>query len=205
MDWIHKSSTPCLDSVPANAPPLQRQDRLLVCHSSPADVDMDLREVYFLILHFLSNGPCDRTFGPLRDEILEKGLLPRRYHSSWSRSGTFTAPADDAISLPLTYDNLVERFLLLLLLPCLFQMSSCNVTCVWSIRILLAQLFSPSITSCLFSGQVSSYWKGSLGEASQTTHFKPTFSFTPETWRTYSYCCWCSYAIGIWLLFTCPS
>uniref|UniRef100_M4DY01 BRWD/PHIP N-terminal domain-containing protein n=1 Tax=Brassica campestris TaxID=3711 RepID=M4DY01_BRACM len=74
---------------------------------------MDLREVYFLILHFLSNGPCDRTFGPLRDEILEKGLLPRRYHSSWSRSGTFTAPADvhdDAISLPLTYDNLVERY-----------------------------------------------------------------------------------------------
>lgn len=125
MDWIHKSSTPCLDtssSVPANVPPLQRQDRL-ACHSSPADVDMDLREVYFLILHFLSNGPCDRTFGHLRDEILEKGLLPRRYHSWWSRSGTCTARADvdddDGISLPLSYDNLVERlvsFLLLLLL-----------------------------------------------------------------------------------------
>nr|VDD16542.1 unnamed protein product [Brassica oleracea] len=115
MDWIHKS-TPCLDtssSVPANVPPLQRQDRL-ACHSSPADVDMDLREVYFLILRFLSNGPCDRTFGHLRDEILEKGLLPRRYHSWWSRSGTCTARPDvdddDGISLPLSYDNLVERY-----------------------------------------------------------------------------------------------
>ncbi|XP_018484032.2 uncharacterized protein LOC108854865 [Raphanus sativus] len=113
MDWIHKSSTPCMDtssSVPANVP-LQRQERL-VCHSSsPADVDMDLREVYFLILHFLSTGPCDRTFGHLRDEILEKGLLPRRYHSWWSRSGTCTGRADDdGISFPLSYDNLVERY-----------------------------------------------------------------------------------------------
>ncbi|KAF3581756.1 hypothetical protein DY000_02036135, partial [Brassica cretica] len=142
MDWIHKSSTPCLDtssSVPANVPPLQRQDRL-ACHSSPADVDMDLREVYFLILHFLSNGPCDRTFGHLRDEILEKGLLPRRYHSWWSRTGTCTARPDDddhGISLPLSYDNLVERlvsFLLLLLIICLAHTflkcsAICHVTC----------------------------------------------------------------------------
>ncbi|KAJ0259076.1 WD40 domain-containing protein [Hirschfeldia incana] len=112
MDWIHKSSTPCLDtssSVPAIVP-LQLQDRL-VSHSSPADVDMDLREVYFLILHFLSTGPCHRTFGHLRDEILEKGLLPRRYHSWWSRSGTCTGrPDDDGISFPLSYDHLVERY-----------------------------------------------------------------------------------------------
>ncbi|CAN8285870.1 unnamed protein product [Cochlearia groenlandica] len=116
MDWIHKS-TPCMETlnlenaVQGNVP-LQRQERL-VPHSSLTDVDMDLREVYFLILHFLSTSPCEQTFGHLRDEILEKGLLPRRYHSWWSRNGTCTGRADDVddgISLPLSYDNLVERY-----------------------------------------------------------------------------------------------
>uniref|UniRef100_A0A1J3FDP3 PH-interacting protein n=1 Tax=Noccaea caerulescens TaxID=107243 RepID=A0A1J3FDP3_NOCCA len=114
MDWIHKS-TPCMEasnlanSFQGNAP-LQRQERL-VSRSLLTDVDMDLREVYFLILHFLSTGPCEQTFSHLRDEILEKGLLPRRYHSWCSRSGTCSGLADDdGISLPLSYDNLVERY-----------------------------------------------------------------------------------------------
>lgn len=114
MEWIHKSTSCMETSNLANAVqgnvPLQRQERL-VSHSLLTDVDMDLREVYFLILHFLSTGPCERTFGHLRDEILEKGLLPRRYHSWWSRSGTCSGCADDdGISLPLSYDNLVERY-----------------------------------------------------------------------------------------------
>ncbi|XP_020884424.1 PH-interacting protein isoform X2 [Arabidopsis lyrata subsp. lyrata] len=111
MDWIHKS-TPFLETsnlanlVQGNVPLAPHES-----HSSLTDVDMDLREVYFLILHFLSTGPCERTFGHLRDEILEKGLLPRRYHSWWSRSGTCSGRADDdGISLPLSYDNLIERY-----------------------------------------------------------------------------------------------
>ncbi|AEC10837.1 putative transcription factor WD40-like family [Arabidopsis thaliana] len=111
MDWIHKS-TPFMEPsnlaklVQGNVP-LQPHDS----HSSLTDLDMDLREVYFLILHFLSIGPCERTFGHLRDEILEKGLLPRRYHSWWSRSGIYSGRADDdGISLPLSYDNLIERY-----------------------------------------------------------------------------------------------
>ncbi|KAG7530890.1 Bromodomain-like superfamily [Arabidopsis suecica] len=111
MDWIHKSTSFMETSNMANLVqgnvPLEPQER----HSSLTDVDMDLREVYFLILHFLSTGPCQRTFGHLRDEILEKGLLPRRYHSWWSRSGTCSGRADDdGISLPLSYDNLIERY-----------------------------------------------------------------------------------------------
>lgn len=160
MDWIHKSSTPCMDtssSVPANVP-LQRQERL-VCHSSsPADVDMDLREVYFLILHFLSTGPCDRTFGHLRDEILEKGLLPRRYHSWWSRSGTCTGRADDdGISFPLSYDNLVERLVFFLLTSFIVELLrrpshtllKCSDIChVWSIRILHAVFEGFHFSNC---------------------------------------------------------
>lgn len=111
MDWIHKSTsfmeTSNLANLVQGNVPLESQER----HSSLTDVDMDLREVYFLILHFLSTGPCERTFGHLRDEILEKGLLPRRYHSWWSRSGTCSGRADDdGISLPLSYDNLIERY-----------------------------------------------------------------------------------------------
>ena len=152
MDWIHKS-TPFMEPsnlaklVQGNVP-LQPHDS----HSSLTDLDMDLREVYFLILHFLSIGPCERTFGHLRDEILEKGLLPRRYHSWWSRSGIYSGRADDdGISLPLSYDNLIERygffffFLLhssiveLLWKPC-HSLLKCAVTCL-STCVLLCHYF----------------------------------------------------------------
>ncbi|KAM0954425.1 putative transcription factor WD40-like family [Dioscorea sansibarensis] len=75
------------------------------------DVDIDLSEVYFLIMHFLSSGPCKRTCGQLWNELLEHQLLPRRYHAWYSRSGTGTADEnDDGISLPLCYLKLVERY-----------------------------------------------------------------------------------------------
>lgn len=125
MKWIPKSTpfmeTSNLAHVVQGNVPLEPHERL-VCRSSLTDVDMDLREVYFLILRFLSTGPCERTFGHLRDEILEKGLLPRRYHSWWSRSGTCSGRADDdGISLPLSYDNLVERYSYFVLLTPLFH------------------------------------------------------------------------------------
>ncbi|THU56539.1 hypothetical protein C4D60_Mb11t18290 [Musa balbisiana] len=46
-----------------------------------ADVDIDIREIYFLIMHFLSSGPCKRTYGQFWNELLEYQLLPRRYHA----------------------------------------------------------------------------------------------------------------------------
>ncbi|XP_042055216.1 bromodomain and WD repeat-containing protein 1-like isoform X2 [Salvia splendens] len=87
----------------ANEADLQRRP-------TEADVDIDLREVYFLIMHFLSAGPCHRTYGQFWNELLEHQLLPRRYHSWYSRSGLPSGNEnDDGISFPLSYNKLVER------------------------------------------------------------------------------------------------
>ncbi|RCV45152.1 hypothetical protein SETIT_9G430500v2 [Setaria italica] len=74
-------------------------------------VDIDMREVYFLIMHFLSHGPFKRTFGELCNELLEHQLLPRRYHGWYSRGGFHSGEEnDDGISLPLDYAKLAERY-----------------------------------------------------------------------------------------------
>lgn len=90
-----------------------------------ADVDIDLREVYLLIVQFLSAGPCKRSFEHLLNELLENQLLPRRYHAWFSRSGTRSGNDDDVdddgISLPLSYDKLVERYIyifIFIFFPC---------------------------------------------------------------------------------------
>uniref|UniRef100_A0A2P2LT79 Bromodomain and WD repeat-containing protein 1 n=1 Tax=Rhizophora mucronata TaxID=61149 RepID=A0A2P2LT79_RHIMU len=75
------------------------------------DVDIDPREVYFLIMHFLSAGPCHKTCGQFWNELLEHQLLPRRYHAWYSRSGVHSGDEDDdGISLPLNYNNLAKRY-----------------------------------------------------------------------------------------------
>ncbi|KAL8128476.1 hypothetical protein V2J09_017631 [Rumex salicifolius] len=75
------------------------------------EVDIDLREVYFLIMHFLSSGPCQRTCGQLWNELLEHNLLPRRYHAWYSRCGVPSGNEhDDGLSFPLSYNKLVERY-----------------------------------------------------------------------------------------------
>lgn len=75
------------------------------------DVDIDLREVYFLIMHFLSAGPCRRTFGLFWKELLDHQLLPRRYHASYSRNSVpCRDEKDDGMSFPLSYNMLTERY-----------------------------------------------------------------------------------------------
>ncbi|KAJ7977653.1 Bromodomain and WD repeat-containing protein [Quillaja saponaria] len=87
------------------------QDVIATGHAVETELDIDIREIYFLIMHFLSAGPCQRTFGQFCDELLENQLLPRRYHAWFSRNA---APSgdddDDGISFPLNYNNLVERY-----------------------------------------------------------------------------------------------
>lgn len=76
-----------------------------------ADVDIDIREIYFLIMHFLSAGPCQRTSGQFWNELLEHQLLPRRYHAWYSRSGALSGHENDnGDSFPLSYGKLVERY-----------------------------------------------------------------------------------------------
>ncbi|KAB2065130.1 hypothetical protein ES319_A09G069400v1 [Gossypium barbadense] len=78
--------------------------------SKKHNVDVDLREVYFLIMHFLSTGPCKRTCGQFWNELLENQLLPRRYHAWYSRKGEDSGHEnDDGLSFPLSYAQLVER------------------------------------------------------------------------------------------------
>jgi PH-interacting protein len=73
-------------------------------------VDIDMRELYFLIMHFLSHGPFKRTLGELCNELQEHQLLPRRYHAWYSRGGFHSGEKnDDGVSLPLDYLKLVER------------------------------------------------------------------------------------------------
>ncbi|XP_052191480.1 uncharacterized protein LOC127800733 [Diospyros lotus] len=80
-------------------------------NTSETDVDIDLGEVYFLIMHFLSAGPCHRTYGQLWNELLEHQLLPRRYHAWYSRSGVRSGDEnDDGLSFPLSYNQLAERY-----------------------------------------------------------------------------------------------
>lgn len=81
-------------------------------HFVAMDVNVDLREVYFLIMHFLSLGPCKKTFRKFWDELQEHELLPRRYHAWYSRSGECSGHEnDDGISFPLNYEDLVNRYL----------------------------------------------------------------------------------------------
>ncbi|XP_047969785.1 PH-interacting protein [Salvia hispanica] len=74
------------------------------------DIDVDLREIYFLIMHFLSSGPCLKTFGQFHEELLEHELLPRRYHGCYSRDAACRDENDDGKSFPLTYENLSRRY-----------------------------------------------------------------------------------------------
>ncbi|KAL9168330.1 hypothetical protein ABFS82_04G008000 [Erythranthe guttata] len=75
------------------------------------DVDVDHREIYFLIMHFLSAGPCQKTLGKLWEELLEHKLLPRRYHAWYSRSGAVCGDENcDGNSFPLNYNNLAGRY-----------------------------------------------------------------------------------------------
>eukprot|EP01018_Ginkgo_biloba_P012106 Gb_38814 [translate_table: standard] len=72
--------------------------------------EVDTREVYFLIMHFLSGGPCQRATGQLWNELLQHKLLPRRYHAWYSRAGKPSGDEDDdGTSFPLCYSQVVER------------------------------------------------------------------------------------------------
>lgn len=85
-------------------------DSALQRRPTESNVDVDLREVYFLIMHFLSAGPCHRTYGQFWNELLEHQLLPRRFHAWYSRSGAPSGDEnDDGISFPLSYNKLVDR------------------------------------------------------------------------------------------------
>ncbi|KAF6156947.1 hypothetical protein GIB67_039708 [Kingdonia uniflora] len=76
-----------------------------------AVVDIELRELYFLIMHFLSEELFQRTYGQFWNELLKHQLLPRRYHAWYSRKGERSGDEnDDGLSLPLNYNQLVQRY-----------------------------------------------------------------------------------------------
>lgn len=75
------------------------------------DIDIDVREIYFLIMHFLSSGPFQKTVEELSKELLEHELLPRRYHAWYSKNGALAGDEYvDGNSFPLNYDSLVGRY-----------------------------------------------------------------------------------------------
>jgi len=89
----------------------KKTERDKACQNHNMDVDIDLREVYFLIMHFLSAGPCHKTYLQFWNELLEHELLPRRYHAWYSKTGACSGDKDDdGLSFPLNYNMLVERY-----------------------------------------------------------------------------------------------
>ncbi|KAE8685834.1 bromodomain and WD repeat-containing protein 3-like isoform X4 [Hibiscus syriacus] len=108
---------PSSDSPPVKMKPLRFSTKVQAQianaetnDSEKRDADVDLREVYFLIMHFLSVSPCKRTYGQLWNELLENQLLPRRYHAWYSRAGEHSGQEnDDGMSFPLSYAQLVQR------------------------------------------------------------------------------------------------
>lgn len=112
--------SPSADARSANMKPLKfsrksnEKTQFAVTEGSQMEpeVDIDLREVYFLMMHFLSAGPCQRTYGQFWNELLEHQLLPRRYHAWYSRTGVLSGDEnDDGSSFPLSYNKLVERYI----------------------------------------------------------------------------------------------
>lgn len=117
-------------------------------HTVEPDVDIDLREVYFLIMHFLSVGPCHKTCGHFWNELLEHQLLPRRYHAWYSRNGVASGHAnDDGMSFPLSYNNLVERYTICFLYC--FNICDCSIN-IGQIISLLFWLQSIVSSICYF-------------------------------------------------------
>jgi hypothetical protein len=114
----HPSGDAASISMPVLDFPCQELERVNPVNSvmsadvaTMADVDIDMREIYFLIMHFLSRGPFKRTLGELCNELLGHRLLPRRYHAWYSRGGFHSGEEnDDGISLPLGYQKLAERY-----------------------------------------------------------------------------------------------
>ncbi|XP_042432587.1 bromodomain and WD repeat-containing protein 1-like isoform X2 [Zingiber officinale] len=102
------------DETPTTVAPLKFSRRMFEKLNSVDQrmtPEIDIREVYLLIMHFLSSGPCKRTYEQLQNELLEHKLLPRRYHAWYSRSGAPSGDEDDdGLSLPLCYIKLTQRY-----------------------------------------------------------------------------------------------
>lgn len=78
---------------------------------SENNVEVDIAEVYFLIMHFLSSGPCQRAFVQLSNDVLLHKLLPRRFHVLPSRGEKHAVDeGDDGMSSPLSYANILVRW-----------------------------------------------------------------------------------------------
>lgn len=96
-----------IDVSRAMAPPISLRHNIVHKES----VEVDLREVYFLVMHFLANGPCTRAFGQLWNELLQHKLLPRRYHAWYSRDHLPSGDEnDDGLSFPLSYRDVAHRY-----------------------------------------------------------------------------------------------
>jgi PH-interacting protein len=97
--------------VPVGTMNCEEQDDVCGPSNKKASVDIDVKEVYFLIMHFLSDGPCRKACAQLREELEEYKLLPRRYHAWYSREGTCSGnKEDDGVSVPLSYSELLQRY-----------------------------------------------------------------------------------------------
>jgi PH-interacting protein len=87
------------------------QNNAMSSSSGHDDIQPDVSEIYFLVMHFLASGPCSRAFGQLWNELLQHKLLPRRFHAWVSRDGKQSNDEnDDGASFPLSYRDVEARY-----------------------------------------------------------------------------------------------
>lgn len=75
------SSHQTTQALPNGVQHLAPRARSLLASTSrnTAQASLDASEVYFLLLHFLSEGPCQAAARTLEDEAVKHGLLPQRH------------------------------------------------------------------------------------------------------------------------------
>jgi hypothetical protein len=101
-----------LFNVPTTTSLSLLQNNAMSSSSGHDDIQPDVSEIYFLVMHFLASGPCSRAFGQLWNELLQHKLLPRRFHAWVSRDGKQSNDEnDDGASFPLSYRDVEARYL----------------------------------------------------------------------------------------------
>lgn len=91
-------------------PPTRPPSAANVFNRSAAPI-IDMREVYFLVAHFLSSGPCVKAAELLKQELREHDLLPRRGHAFYSNSGVPSElVGDNGRTLSVPYEEVAARY-----------------------------------------------------------------------------------------------
>lgn len=143
---------------------------------SHENMDVDLKEVYSVIMHFLAIGPCTGTFRQLRNEVLRHKLLPLR-----NLAGHFTDHDNyDDLSFSPSYSEGANRnrhisnMDLVVLLQQLLPVNDSRTAALSNLfsKVVTAADVSSLLRSGIFSLSDGEPCKGDGGPSSWNLHFQ---------------------------------